>query len=282
MRVKVRGFEMAYDDTGGAGMPLLLIHGFPLDRTLWAPQTRGLADVARVIAPDLRGFGESGMPAGAVTMETYANDLRALLDALGIKHAVIGGLSMGGYIALAFYRQYAPRVRALILANTRASADSPEGKQARDESAALAHAQGATAIAAKMLPKMLAPQTIAARSDVVAAARAMMERQSVAGSVAALAAMRDRPDSTPTLAAIAVPTLILTGAEETVIAPQEVQTMREAIHGARLITIAGAAHLSNFEQPDAFNRAVREFLKTIGALNLSVDGIPLRRDRRSG
>ena len=104
MKIKVRGFEMAYDDTAGNGLPLLLIHGFPLDRSLWTAQLRGLADVARVIAPDLRGFGESGMPAGAVTMDTYADDLRGLLDALGVKHAVVVGLSMGGYIAFAFYR----------------------------------------------------------------------------------------------------------------------------------------------------------------------------------
>ncbi len=262
MKLKVRGFEMAYDDTGGAAIPLLLVHGFPLDRTLWAAQTRGLADVARVIAPDLRGGGESGRPQGDVTMDAYADDLRALLDALGIKNAVIAGLSMGGYIAFAFYRKHAHRVRALILANTRAGADSPEGKKGRDDNAALAHEKGAAAIAERLLPKMLTPKTIA-RPDVAKAVYELMARQPVEGIVGALMAMRDRPDSTPTLAVISVPTLIITSTDDTLIPPKESEAMRDAIRGARLVSIPEAAHLSNFEQPDAFNRAVREFLKTV-------------------
>ena len=263
MKIHVRGLEMAYEDTNGNGIPLLLIHGFPLDRTLWAAQTRGLADMARVIAPDLRGFGESGLPGGAATMDTYADDLRGLLDALGVKNAVVAGLSMGGYIAFAFYRRNPARVRGLILANTKAGPDSPEGKQGRDENAALARAQGAGAVGDKMLPKMLTPKTAAERPAVAKAARAMMARQSVDAVVAALMAMRDRPDSTPTLAEIAAPTLIVTGAEDTLIPPKESEAMRDAIRGARLVSIPGAAHLSNFEAPDAFNAAVREFLKSL-------------------
>ena len=117
---------MAYEDTGGSGTPLLLVHGFPLDRTCWSAQTRGLRDAARVIAPDLRGFGESASPAGAATMDGYADDVRALLDALGVKSAVVAGLSMGGYIAFAFIRKFPERVRGLTFANTKAGADSPE------------------------------------------------------------------------------------------------------------------------------------------------------------
>lgn len=263
MKIKVRGFEMGYEDTGGGNTPLFLIHGFPLDRTLWATQVRGLADIARVIAPDLRGFGESGLPSGAVTMDTYADDLRGLLDALGVKNAVIAGLSMGGYIAFAFYCKNAHRVRGLVLADTKAGPDSPEGKKGRDDNATLARAQGAGAVGDKMMPKMLTPKTAAARADIVNAARAMMARQSVEGVVRALEAMRDRPDSTPTLAEITVPTLVLTGAEDTLIPPKEAEAMRDAIRGARLVSIPGAAHLANFEQPDAFNAAVREFLKSL-------------------
>ena len=263
MKTKVRGFEMAYDDTGGNGVPLLLIHGFPLDRTLWGAQVRGLADVARVIAPDLRGFGESGMPAGAVTMDTYADDLRALLDALGVKNAVVAGLSMGGYIAFAFYRKNPERVRGLILADTKAGPDSPEGKKGRDDNAALARAQGAGAVGDKMLPKMLTPKTATERTFISNAARTMMARQPVNGVVGALQAMRDRPDSTPTLEGITVPTLVITGAEDTLIPPTEAQAMQSAIRGARLVSIPGTAHLANFEAPDAFNHAVREFLKSL-------------------
>ncbi len=263
MKTKVHGFEMAYDDAGGNGTPLLLIHGFPLDRTLWAAQTRGLRDVARVIVPDLRGLGESGMPTGDTTVDTYADDCAALLDSLGVKNAVAAGLSMGGYIAFAFYRKFPHRVRALILANTKAGADSPEGKKGRDDNAALAREKGAGAIAERMLPKMLTPKGAAERPDLTKSVNEMMSRQSVTGVGGALMAMRDRPDSTPMLAQISVPTLVITGAEDTLIPPTESELMRNGIRGARLVVIDGAAHLSNVEQPDAFNRAVKEFLQSI-------------------
>jgi len=263
MKIKLNGFETTYDDTGGKAAPLLLIHGFPLDRTMWAAQRQGLADVARVIAPDLRGFGESGFPGGAVTMDTYADDLVAFLDALSIQKVVVAGLSMGGYVAFAFYRKNPRRVRGLVLANSKAGPDSPEGKKARDENAALARTQGAAAVGEKMMPKMLTPTTAAQRPDVANAVGAMMKRQSVEGVVAALLAMRDRPDSTPTLEKISVPTLIVSGADDTLIPPREAESMRDGIPSARLVSIPGAAHLENVEQPDAFNGAVREFLKSI-------------------
>ncbi len=263
MKIRIRGFEMAYDDTGGDRPPLLLIHGYPLDRTLWSAQSADLADVARVLAPDLRGFGESGMPGGGMSMDEYADDLRALLDALGIKNAVIGGLSMGGYIAFAFYRRHAHRVRALILADTRPQPDSPEGKRGRDENVVVARSEGAGAIADRMLPKMLTPTTLAQAPDLANAARSLMARQPVQGIVAALLALRDRPDSTPTLAQIDVPTLIITGADDTLIPPKDAEAMQQGIRGARLVSIPNAAHLSNFEQPEAFNRAVSEFLNSV-------------------
>jgi 3-oxoadipate enol-lactonase len=270
MKLKLRDWQISYDDTGGNNpsaalrMPLLLIHGFPLDRTYWTAQTRALGDVARVIAPDLRGFGESPLPIGAVTMDTYADDLRDLLDGLGVQHAVIAGLSMGGYIAFAFYRKYASRVRALILADTRAAPDSPEAKKGRDDNVALARVQGTGAVAERMFPKMLMPLTIAARADIANAARTLMSRQPVEGVIAALIALRDRPDSTPTLAQIAVPTLIVVGAEDMLTPPKDSEQMRDGVRGAHLEMIPNAAHLSNLEQPDAFNRAVRKFLQSIG------------------
>ncbi len=263
MKTKIRGFEIAYDDSGSTAMPLVLIHGFPLDRTTWAEQTRELADSARVIAPDLRGCGESSMPPGATTMDEYADDVRGLLDALNIQSAIIAGVSMGGYIAFAFYRKYMARVRALILVDTRAGADSPEGKKARDENAALARAEGAGAIAERMLPKMLTPQTATTRANVAQDLRALMARQPVEGVAAALIALRDRPDSTPTLAQISVPTLVVCGADDQLIPVKESEFLRDQIRGARLALIPDAAHLPNYEQPAAFNHAVKDFLKTI-------------------
>ncbi|MBI4787883.1 MAG: alpha/beta fold hydrolase [Chloroflexi bacterium] len=263
MKAKIHGFEMAYDDTGAVGAPLLLIHGFPLDRTLWLAQTNGLADMARVIAPDLRGAGESGLPPGPVTMDTYADDLSALLDSLGVKSAIVGGLSMGGYIAFAFYRKYPHRVRALVLADTRPQPDSAEAKKMRDANAALARDQGVGAVAERLLPKLLAPKTFESRPEVAKGARELMARQPVEGVVAQLMALRDRPDSTPTLAQISVPTLVIVGAEDALTPPKDSEMMRDAIRGARLVTIPDAAHLSNYEQPEQFNNAVREFCRPL-------------------
>ena len=175
---------------------------------------------------------------------------------------VVVGLSIGGYIAFAFYRKYASRVRGLVLADTRPQPDTAEGKKGRDDSAEVARTQGAAAIADRMLPKML---TANAAPDLVKAVRDMMARQPVEGIVAALAALRDRPDSTPTLAQIAAPTLVIVGAEDTLTPPKDSQLMQRGIKGARLVTIPNAAHLSNYEQPAAFNRAVSEFVGQAGS-----------------
>src|SRR5262245_13521295 len=257
MTKNVRGFEMAFDDTGGRKPPLVLVHGFPLDRSVWAGQVKGLAGVARVIAPDLRGFGGSALPAGSVTMDTYAADVAALLDALGVDRAVVGGVSMGGYIAFAFRRLFPDRVRGLVLVDTRPGADSADGKKARADAIARARSSGAAAIAAGMLPKMLgsgsSPEFARSLSE-------LMSRQPVEGVVAALGAMRDRPDSTPDLARIAVPTLIVTGTDDALVPPSEADAMAKAIAGAQLVRIPGAGHLPNFETPGAFNEAVRAFV----------------------
>lgn len=263
MKLKRDDLDISYDDTGSSQTALLLIHGFPLDRTLWSAQTRALAGVARVISPDLRGFGESSLPIGAVTMETYADDQHDLLDALNISRVVVAGLSMGGYIAFAFYRKYASRVRALILADTRALPDSPEAKKGRDDTVALARSNGAAAVAKKMFSKMLTAQTIAEDAEVANAVRTLMSRQPTEGVIAALIALRDRPDSTPTLAQVAVPTLIIVGAEDTLTPPKDSEQMRDGIRGAQLAVIPNAAHLSNIEQPEAFNQAVRKLLKDL-------------------
>jgi 3-oxoadipate enol-lactonase len=160
MEALVNGIHLHHIQAGN-GIPLLLIHGYPLDHTLWQPQVDGLADAnaARVIAPDLRGFGQSDAPEGTYTMETYADDLRALLDVLQVERAVVCGLSMGGYIALAFWRKYADRVRGLILVDTRAGADAPAARQARLDMAEQVKQQGSAPAANAMLSRLLAPST---------------------------------------------------------------------------------------------------------------------------
>jgi pimeloyl-ACP methyl ester carboxylesterase len=197
-------------------------------------------------------------------VEALADDLAALLDGLNIQTPVVlCGLSMGGYIAFAFYRKYASRLAGLILTATRAAADSPEARLGRDQAADRARQEGVNAIAAAMLPRLLAPQTYNERPELVQQVKEIMESTSLEGILGDLAALKQRPDSTPTLPKIRVPTLILHGQQDALIPLQEAQAMQAGIPGARLIAIPGAGHLPNLEQPELFNRAVIEFLQSL-------------------
>lgn len=248
-----------YDDAG-QGLPILLIHGFPHDRRLWNAQVAGLQDTARVIAPDLRGFGTSIDPTGTMTMDDYAADLHALLEELGIQKVVVAGLSMGGYIALAFLERYPAVVKGLILCNTRAGADSDEARVGREDTARNVMTEGVPLLAEAMLPKMLSPESLSTRPGMGSSIESMMAEQRPAGVVAALRGMAARPDRTPMLATIDVPTLIITGEKDTVIPPSESEAMAGAIPGSKLVVIPNVAHLSNVEAPEAFNAAVQEFM----------------------
>lgn len=262
MKKKIGGLELAWDDAG-RGLPVVLLHAFPLDRRMWDPQRAALARGYRVITPDFRGHGESAVPEEDSTMERLAEDLRGLLEALRLEPVVLGGLSMGGYAAFAFLRRYPARVRALILADTRAGADTEEGRQARLENAALAERAGSAAIAERLLPKLLGASTHASNPQLVAAVREMILSTSPAGIARALRGMAARPDSTPLLAAIQVPTLVLVGEEDVLTPPAEAQAMAGAIPGAKLERIPAAGHLSNLEQPARFTPALEEFLASL-------------------
>lgn len=260
MKVNVNGIQMSYADRG-TGLPILFVHGFPLDGALWLPQLDALSDEYRVIVPDLRGFGDS-TPSQDVTMERYADDLRALLNELEIDHVVLAGLSMGGYVAFAFYRKYPDRVRGLVLVDTRAQADSDEARANRATTAQKVKEHGAASLADDMLDKLLSPATFENQPDLVQTARAMMARQPVEAIVAALQGMAERPDSRPLLGDISVPTLIVVGADDTITPVADAESMADAIPGSKLVIIPNAAHLSNLEQPQAFNQALREFIAT--------------------
>ncbi len=261
MRISTPEIEIAFDDVGG-GSPLVLLHGFPHDRTLWTPQLRGLSPRCRVVAPDLRGFGETEARP-PYTMDRYADDLALLLDALGIARATIGGLSMGGYIAFAFWRRHRARVRALVLADTRAGADDEEGRAKRREMIRTARERGSSAVAAKMLDSMVGATTKARQPDAIDLLRAMMTRAPVDGVVGALEAMMNRQDSTDLLADIDVPTLVLVGDEDVLTPRAEAELMHRSIPGARLEVIPGAGHVSNLERPAAFASLVSEFMDSL-------------------
>jgi pimeloyl-ACP methyl ester carboxylesterase len=249
--------SFAYQDTDH-GAPILFIHGYPLSSAMWQPQLEGVSANFRVIAPDLRGFGASDAPPGPYSMDLLANDCAALLDHLGLTQPVaVCGLSMGGYVAFAFWRKYPQRVNALILASTRALPDAPETAENRLKAATLAEKEGSEAIARAMLPKMLSP---VASPELVARVKALMLTASVPGIVGALMGMRQRPDSTPTLPTITVPTLVVRGDDDPFASLDEAQAMCAAIPQARLVRIPGAAHLPNLERPEPFNSAVAQFL----------------------
>jgi 3-oxoadipate enol-lactonase len=263
MHIQLKDFTMAYTDAGH-GPPLLFVHGYPLNRGMWKPQVEALKDLARILAPDLRGFGDSQSAPGPTSMDLFAADLNAFLDALGIAEpVVICGLSMGGYVTFAFYRKYALRVRGLVLTSTRAAPDSPEGKALRDQTAAKALQEGLSPIVEGMLPKLLASKNLKNRPELVDHAAAIMSSASLEGVVGALHAMKERPDSTPTLGRIAVPTLVVHGAEDAIVPLEEARQMADSIPGARLEVIPSAGHLPNLENPQAYNQVLRQFLASL-------------------
>jgi len=261
-RFTVNGVNLAVE-VRGEGPAVLFVHGYPLDRSIWSHQIAAL-DGFRRIAPDLRGMGASDAPDLGYSMETYAADLAALLDALGVDEIVLCGLSMGGYIAFEFLRRWRRRVRGLVLMDTRAEADSAEGRRGRDAAAADGRERGAEAIAEAMLPRILGSTTRSGASLTVERVRAMMASTPVAGIVGALTAMRDRPDSTPLLPTLAgLPTLVMVGEEDVLTPPASARAMAEAIPGARLVMVPGAGHLSPVERPVETTRALLEFLRSL-------------------
>jgi len=255
------GLELAYDEAG-SGTPLLLVHGWPLDRSMWSGQTGGLAPFARVLAPDLRGVGGSTV-SGPYTIDQYADDLVAFLQSLGIARAVVCGLSMGGYIAFSMLRRHRHRVRALILADTRATADTDEMRANRERLVTLIETEGMDALAARQLQSMLARSTLERQAPLAETVRRMMASLSPEGAIGALRAMAARPDSTPMLGAIDVPTLVVGGADDGVTPPDVLRGMGAAIPHSRVEILEQGGHLCPLERPAAFNRVVSEFLAAL-------------------
>ena len=262
LRLTVNGVSLAVE-VRGEGPAVLFVHGYPLNRTLWQHQVGALTGFRR-IAPDLRGLGLSDAPDLGYSMATYADDLAALLDALHADQVVICGLSMGGYVALEFARRYRSRLRGLVLMSTRAEADSPEARKAREAAMQVARERGADAIAGQMITKLFAPGAAGAMPQVVDRIREMMEASPVKGIVGALSAMRDRPDSTGTLTELeGLPTLVVIGDQDQVIPPAVGRAIAAAIPNAVLNVIPGAGHLPPVEQPIATTRVLAEFLQSL-------------------
>jgi pimeloyl-ACP methyl ester carboxylesterase len=253
--------QIHFRDGGGAALPLLLLHAFPLNSGMWEPQFEALGDVARPVAPDLRGFGSSTAPPDPsdYSMGSFASDAIAVLDAAGIESCVVAGLSMGGYVAFELLRRAPERVGALVLADTRAESDAPEALEKRTAQQRKISDGGLSDLKGGLIEGLLGPVTKRERPEVVDAVRELMDGPPQ-GYVGALEAMKQRPDSSNELARFERPILIIVGADDTLTPPVTAIKMQALAPHARVEVIADAGHLSNMEAPEAFDRALRGFL----------------------
>ncbi|MFF3611457.1 alpha/beta fold hydrolase [Streptomyces sp. NPDC002580] len=260
----LRGITLHHDDTGpSAGLPVLLIHGHPFNRTLWAPQVAALVAAGhRVITPDLRGYGDSEVEPGTVYLADLADDVVALLDHLGIDRAVVGGVSMGGQIAMEVQRRHARRVRALVLSDTSAPAETDEGRAFRNRLADRLLSEGMDGYADEVIGKMLAAYNVTAMPDVAAHVLGMMRGTDPRGAAAALRGRAERPDYRDTLASVRSPVLIVVGADDVFTPISDAEAIHDLVPHAALAVIGGAGHLPGAEQPDRFNAVLLDFLAT--------------------
>ena len=259
----IHGIETVYDDVGG-GPAVVLLHGYPFDRSMWREQIEFLsANGFRAIVPDLRGLGETKASGVITTMDEMARDVASLLDELKIDRGVICGLSMGGYVAFDFEHLFPSRVRALVLAGTRAPADNEQEKLAREQQAQRMLAKGMDGIPEATLPKLLASRTLSDKPEVVARVREMIVRSDPRGAAAAQRGMAVRRDYVGDLPNISVPTLILVGREDPIRPVADAGFMHRLIPNSRLEIIEDAAHLTNMEQPEVFNDTLLTFLQRL-------------------
>ena len=251
----------------GAGTPVVLLHGFPFDGESWSGEVEALASKMRFIVPSMRGFG--GTPASdmeSLSMDAMADDVAAILDALGVTEPlVLGGLSMGGYVTLAFARKYPRRLRALVLADTRAEPDSDDARANRDRGIARIEGGDLAGFIADLLPGILAPETRAVRPDVAMRLRAMAMRAQPSSVIAMLRALRDRSDARPGLASIDVPVQVIVGAEDALTPVAAARAMADGMAAGRasVHVIPRAGHLSNLEAPEAFREVLAAFVARV-------------------
>ena len=261
---RTSGVAMSYRDLGdGPGDPLVLLHAFPLNGRMFEPQMMAISGERRVVAPDYPGFGRSPRTPAQPDVRYYAEGVRDLLDRLHLERVVLGGVSMGGYVTFECMRLFPERISALVLANTRPEPDPLEMREIRNEMALSVAREGVEVLVELQMERLLSPESLQ-DEGLVEKVRAMILENSPDGAVAALGAMRERPDSRPLLGMIDVPTLVVGGEEDAVSSPEVMGTMAAEIPRANHLTIAGAAHLSNLEAPEKFNAALDDFLKGLG------------------
>jgi 3-oxoadipate enol-lactonase len=260
----LNGITIGYDDTGSSEDVLVLVHGHPFDRSMWRPQLDQVRDLGwRVIAPDLRGYGETTVVPGVTPLSTFASDIAALLDHLGVERFALGGLSMGGQIVLECHRLFPARLRGLVLADTFAQAETEDGRRWRNEMADRLLREGMAGYADEVLAKMVAPHNLAALPGVGEHVSRMMRAAPPEGAAAALRGRAERPDYTGMLATVAVPTLVVVGSDDEFTPVADAEYMHDRIPGSTLTVIDGAAHMPNLERPAEFGKAVAGLLAQV-------------------
>lgn len=260
--MRVNDIAIAYDDKG-SGLPVVLVHGHPFDRSMWRPQVDQLSSRYRIITPDLRGYGDTTVVPGKTPLSVFADDLIGLLDRLGLDRVVLCGLSMGGQIVMESHRAHPERVHALILAGTFPEAETPAGREARYAAAERALREGMGPYADEVLDKMIAPHNVQALPAVAAHVLRMMRGTSPEGAAAALRGRAERPDYLDSLSRATVPALVVVGEEDEYTPVAVAERMHSTIPGSTLAVIPGAAHLPNLERPEEFTDAVQKFLATL-------------------
>ncbi|TDD20196.1 alpha/beta fold hydrolase [Nonomuraea diastatica] len=250
-----------YKRSAGTGIPVVLLHAFPLSSAMWLAQREGLATVCRVITPDLRGFGGSRLGDDEPSLDLMADDVARLLDDEGIDRAVVGGLSMGGYVTMALCRRHPDRVLGVILADTKAGEDPPAAKDNRERIARAVLSEGSEVLVSEVLPALIGPTTKERRAMVFGRVKGLVQSAPPGAVAWAQRAMAARPGSFETLRALKVPLLVVVGEEDELSPPADAEEMARTVPEGRLETIPKAGHLSAVEQPEAFNAAVTEFLR---------------------
>ena len=256
-----------YTRSAGTGLPVVLLHAFPLSSAMWLAQREGLAASCRVITPDLRGFGGSTLGDDEPSVELMADDVARVLDAEGIDRAVVGGLSMGGYVTMAFCRRHPDRVLGVILASTKASPDAEPARANRERIAQAVLADDREVLVKEVLPALIGPTTEQRRAMVFGRVKGLVQSAPPKAVAWAQRAMAARPDSFGTLGALKAPALVLAGEEDELTPPADAEAMARTMPGGRVEVIAQAGHLTAVEQPEAFNTAVARFLSAeLGAV----------------
>lgn len=260
--MRVNEIDIAYDDKG-SGVPVVLVHGHPFNRSMWQPQVERLGSRYRVIAPDLRGYGETTVVPGKTPLSAFADDLFGLLDRLGVDRVVLCGLSMGGQIVMEAHRARPERVRALVLVDTSPDAETPAGREVRYAVADGFVRDGMGPYADEVLAKMISPHNVRAMPDLAAHVMGMMRGTSPEGAAAAVRGRAERPDYLDSLSRATVPALVVVGEEDEFTPVAVAERMHRTIPGSTLAVIPGAAHMPNLERPDEFNDAVERFLDAL-------------------